>query len=305
MNVLITGAAGFIGRNLARYLTATGHRVTCVDDLSIPPTGPLPERLDKRDVRGLTATDLQDAEAIVHLAARKNVPDSFRDHHQLLHNIDVDSHLLRIFATATGPRRLLLASSCEVYGARPEPCAEHHHPAPRSPYAAGKVLTEYLAAIFQMLHPGKQFCCLRLHNIYGPYEGPDAVVPAFLDAVAEGRPIRIEGDGSQARDFSHIDDLVAMLYNVLTDPKPLPPILNLGSGTATRIADLADHVRDAAGHGTVPTIFDPPRPNEIPVFRADTTAYTARYGPVATRPLPDAIRAALHTRAGYRETARR
>lgn len=297
MDVLITGAAGFIGRNLARHLTAAGHQVTCIDDLSVPPAGPPPNQLDCRDVRTLSACDLERAETVVHLAARKSVPDSFRDHSQLLHNVAVDDHILRVFTTAGRPRRLLLASSCEVYGARTQPCAEHHRPAPRSPYAVGKLASEHLARIHRLLHPDKQISCLRLHNIYGPDEGPEAVVPAFIDAIASGRSITIDGDGRQARDFTHIDDLVTMLHTILADPGPVPDVLNLGSGKATTINEIAEHLRRAAAADTA-IVHENARPNEIPAFVADTTIYRSRYGPVPTRPLPEALRAALHSRAG-------
>lgn len=297
MDVLITGAAGFIGRNLARRLAAAGHQLTCVDDLSVPPTGLAPPRLVRRDVRALTAADLECAETIVHLAARKNVPDSFHDHTQLLHNIAVDYHLLHTFTAARRPRRLLLASSCEVYGARPEPCAEHLPPAPRSPYAVGKVTTELLAAIYRELNPDREICSLRFHNIYGPDEGPDAIVPAFIDAVAAGQPITIEGDGRQARDMTHIEDLTTMLHTILADPHPIPKALNLGSGTATAVNGIADLIREAAGTQTA-IVHVPGRPNEIPAFVADLTTYIERYGPVPTRPLADGIGAAFRERTG-------
>ncbi|MFI0742331.1 NAD-dependent epimerase/dehydratase family protein [Streptomyces sp. NPDC021100] len=307
MHVLITGAAGFIGRNLLRRLTAAGHTVTGTDNFSVPPFGPVPEPIDHRDVRDLTPGDLADADAVVHMAALKSVPGSFDDAAQALHNTAVDDHMLRTFAATAGRRRLLMASSCEVYGNQPVPCAEHHTAAPRSPYAVAKAAAEMHAVVHRGLKPALDITCLRLHNTYGADEGADAVIPRFIDTALRGEPLPLEGDGSQARDFSHIDDLVTMLERVLTDPERPPVVLNLGSGHATTIATVARHVLTAAGldpadpDATVPAAA---RPNEIRSFTADMSRYTARYGPVPTRRLADGITTVYQARAALLSATR-
>jgi nucleoside-diphosphate-sugar epimerase len=127
---------------------------------------------------------------------------------------------------------------------------------------------------------------VRFFNTFGPHEDGDAVVPAFLDAAAAGRPLTIEGDGTQARDLSHIDDTITILTRILAGP-PLLPVVNCGSGHAISVRDLAQAVIAAAGRGTV--THTAARPNEIASFTADMRLFTAIYGPVPHRPLEQAL----------------
>lgn len=292
MELLITGAAGFIGSALTGALRSAGHAVTAVDDLSVASPRPQPAGLQVRDVRDLAPADLDGLDTVVHLAAHKSVPASF-EVGGFEHNVAVDRHLIHTFA-ASHARRLLLASSCEVYGQQTGPLAEHAPHAPRSPYAAGKAATEHLADIYRSrLQSGRQLGIVRFFNTFGPHEGPDAVVPAFLDATSAGRALTIEGDGAQARDFTHIDDAVSILARILSAPGLLP-VVNCGSGRAISVHDLAQAVIRAAGSGTVAHIAA--RPNEISSFTADMSLFTRVYGPAPHRPLEEALTDTLQER---------
>ncbi|HEY6787298.1 MAG TPA: NAD-dependent epimerase/dehydratase family protein [Trebonia sp.] len=293
MDLLITGAAGFIGSALTRALRGAGHGVTALDDLSVASPRRHPEGLEARDVRSLAPGDLDGIDTIVHLAAHKSVPRSF-DPGGFEHNTAVDRHIIHAF-TASAARRLVLASSCEVYGQQAGPLAESAPHAPRSPYAAGKAATEHLAAIYRdLLPPGRQIGVVRFFNTFGPDEDGDAVVPAFLDAAIAGRLLAVEGDGSQARDLTHIDDAVAMLARILSRPQLLPAV-NCGSGRAVTILALAQAVIRAAGSGTI--THDPARHNEIRSFTAGMSLFTSVYGPPPSRPLEEALAATLRDRA--------
>jgi nucleoside-diphosphate-sugar epimerase len=293
VDLLITGAAGFIGSALTAALRGAGHSVTALDDLSVDSPRRRPAGLQVRDVRSLTPGDLDRFDTVGHLAAHKSVPRSF-DPGGFEHNTAADRHVIHAF-TASAARRLLLASSCEVYGQQAGPLAEFTPHAPRSPYAAGKAATEHLAAIYRdLLPPGRQIGVVRFFNTFGPDEDDDAVVPAFLDAAIAGRPLTIEGDGSQARDFTYIDDTVAMLGRLLAGPCLLPAV-NCGSGRAVTIGALAGAVTRAAGGGTITRA--PARPNEVQSFTADMSLFTSLYGPPPARPLEQALAAALRDRA--------
>ncbi|MER5356194.1 NAD-dependent epimerase/dehydratase family protein [Kitasatospora sp. NPDC002551] len=292
MNVLITGGAGFIGSALTDALCLAGHTVTPLDNLSVPSRRPSRKGLVVRDVRSLTARDLDGIDTVVHLAALKSVPASF-EVGGFEHNVAVDRHVLHTFVDSTA-RRLLLASSCEVYGEQQGPLAETAPYAPRSPYAAGKVATEQLADIYRpRLDDERQIGIVRFFNTFGPHENADAVVPAFLDAVAEDRPLVIEGDGRQARDLTYIDDSVTMLTRVLAAPALLP-VINCGSGQAVSVLDLAHAVIRAAGRGT--TTHTAARRNEISSFTADMGLFHRAYGAVARTPLEEALALSIQTR---------
>jgi dTDP-glucose 4,6-dehydratase/UDP-glucose 4-epimerase len=292
VELLITGAAGFIGSALTGALRSAGHTVTAVDDLSVTSPRPRPDGLQVRDVRDLIPADLDGCDTVVHLAAHKSVPESF-EVGGFEHNVAVDRHVIHAFA-ASRARRLLLASSCEVYGQQSGPLAEHAPHAPRSPYAAGKAATEHLADIYRSrLQAGRQLGIVRFFNTFGPHEDPDAVVPAFLDAAAADRPLTIEGDGGQARDLTHIDDAVTILARILAGPTLLP-VVNCGSGHAISVRDLAQAVIRAAGRGTI--THTAARPNEIASFTADMGLFTRVYGPAPHRPLEQALADTLKER---------
>ncbi|MFD4243604.1 NAD-dependent epimerase/dehydratase family protein [Streptomyces sp. NPDC058525] len=293
MNLLITGGVGFIGSALTQVMRNAGHTVTPLDNLSVTSRRPSPKDLQIRDVRSLTARDLDRVDTVVHLAALKSVPKSF-EVGGFEHNVAVDRHMLHTFTNSTA-RRLLLASSCEVYGEQAGPLAESAPYAPRSPYAAGKVATEMLADIYRpRLEDGRQLGIVRFFNTFGPQEDPDAVVPAFLDAVAEDRPLTIDGDGTQARDLTYIDDAVTMLTRILDTPELLP-VVNCGSGHAVSILDLAHAVIRAAGRGTIS--HTAARINEIDSFTADLSLFTRTYGSVDRMPLDEALAISVQTRA--------
>ncbi|MER8119076.1 NAD-dependent epimerase/dehydratase family protein [Streptomyces sp. NPDC094031] len=293
MNVLITGGAGFIGSALTDALRRAGHTVTPLDNLSVASRRPSRKGLVVRDVRSLTARDLDGVDTVMHLAALKSVPASF-EVGGFEHNVATDRHMIHTFAGSSA-RRLLLASSCEVYGEQHGPLAESAPYAPRSPYAAGKMAAEQLAGIYRPRLDGeRQIGIVRFFNTFGPRENADAVVPAFLDAVTENRPLVIEGDGRQARDLTYIDDAVTMLTRVLDAPALLP-VINCGSGQAVSILDLAQAVIRAAGRGSI--THTAPRINEIGSFTADLSLFHRAYGAVDRMPLDEALALSLQTRA--------
>ena len=145
--VLITGAAGFIGRNLWHELEGRGCDVVGVDDLSVAPRIPHRPETVLADVKTLTNKDLAHVDVIVHLAAHKSVADSFRDNYSVERNLGPAHHLIRLFLRSSA-RRLLLASTCEVYGSQSRTSIdEGASMRPRSPYAVSKSAIEQLAGV--------------------------------------------------------------------------------------------------------------------------------------------------------------
>ena len=255
MRFLITGGAGFIGTTLANHLARTGHHVRVLDDLSAGD----PSRFDARvlfsrgDVRNVPNlwTLLQDVECVYHLAARISVPESVL--YPLEYNdVNVGGTVALLTAVRdVGVPRVVLTSSASVYGNQPgQPVHETMQPSPKSPYAITKIAAEHY--LFML---GRLYDCdavaLRVFNAYGPGQRiPPAhapVVPLFLRRALTGGSLVVHGNGSQTRDFVHIDDVVRALTAAASVPEVDGQVINIGSGQETSIQDLARVVGSVAG----------------------------------------------------------
>lgn len=255
MRVLITGGAGFIGTALANSLVATGHHVRAIDDLSAgDPNALNPQVLFTRgDVRNVPAlwTLLQNVECVFHLAARVSVQESVL-YPQEYNDVNVGGTVaLMVAMRDVGVPRLVLASSGTIYGDQPrQPVHEALAPHPQSPYAVTKVAAEHylftLGALYKF-----ETVALRIFNAYGPGQRvPPAhapVVPLFLKRALGGGSLVVHGDGSQTRDFVHIDDVVRALAAAASTTGVNGRIINVGSGVETSIDALVRHVAAATG----------------------------------------------------------
>jgi nucleoside-diphosphate-sugar epimerase len=274
--VLVTGAAGFLGRHLVRALRRDGVDVRPVDNLCIPPIEPPPDDLLCVSALQLTADDLRGVSCVYHLAAWKSVPESFSRPGRCAENIWAGEWLLRL-ARIGGVSRIVVASSCEVYGTAPTPTPEDTPLAPRSAYAMSKASVDCAAAVLRQC--GHDVVVARLFNSYGPGERPDAVVPAFCRGALVDGSVVVEGSGAQRRDFSYVTDTVAMLAE-LSDLDSPPGVVNIGSGESHSVLDIAYAVVDRRPDTKI--MFGPERPMEIPEFRADVTLATRLFSQTNT-----------------------
>src|SRR5215470_13121643 len=207
--VLVTGGAGFIGASLVRRLRAEGFLVRVLDDLSQGHR----ERLDGTeaelvvgDVR--SERSVRDAvagmNAIVHLAAAS--PEGGLREERLAHDVNVTG-TLNLLSAATRERvdRVIFASSSTVYGERvPYLLHEELAPHPSSAEGAQKMAAEGYARLFAE-RDGLPATIVRLFNVFGP-ERSIGVVARLVAAARQGEPMLLYGDGSQTRDFLHVDD---------------------------------------------------------------------------------------------------
>lgn len=241
MRVVITGCAGFIGSHLTERLVGEGWDVTGIDALTSY-YDPAEKRANLARfcneprfdfVRADVVTAplgrlLADRPLVVHLAAQPGVRRSFGDgFDQYVHdNILATQRLLEAAAEADCPR-VVYASSSSVYGEAGEfPCREDTTPTrPRSPYGVTKRTCEKLAEIYRGL--GLQAVGLRFFTVYGPRQRPDMAVRRLCETAAGGPAFRLNGDGSQARDFTYVDDAVDATVRVLTAAAPAR-VLNIG-----------------------------------------------------------------------------
>ncbi|MEW9555747.1 NAD-dependent epimerase/dehydratase family protein [Nonomuraea sp. NPDC050783] len=280
MRVLVTGGAGFIGSNLVDRLLADGHEVHVVDDLSSGSRENLAGAaesgrfqlhvLDVRDpaVVGLAA-ELR-PEVVCHLAAqisvRKSVADPAHDA-----SLNVEGTVRVLEAAHEGrTRKVVFASSVAVYG-RPTtiPVPGDAPTDPRSPYAASKLSGETYLAMFRALY-GIEYTTLVLSNVYGPRQSPDGeagVVSIFTDALLNGTPTVVYGDGTQTRDYVYVEDVVdgfARACGQRGDGRRF----NLGTGIQTTDRRLHSLIADAAGAPDKPG-FAPPRLGDLPAMAVD------------------------------------
>jgi UDP-glucose 4-epimerase len=255
MNFLITGAAGFLGTNLANQLAREGHQVRGLDDLSTgDPKGLSPDihftRGDVND-RPKLWTLLQEVDCVYHLAARVSVPESVlypREYNAV--NVGGTVSLMEAMRDV-GVKRVVFASSGAIYGEQDiQPLTEDLTPQPGSPYAVSKLAAEYYVRTIGRLW-GIETVCLRIFNAYGPGQHMPAsnppVIPYFLRQAVRGGTMVIFGDGKQTRDYVYVDDAVVAMVAAATAPNINSLVINVGSGIETSTNSLADLVLNVTG----------------------------------------------------------
>jgi nucleoside-diphosphate-sugar epimerase len=256
-HVLVAGGDGFIGNHLVRALRSAGAEVTIVDDHSTSrPSFDPNVRIIERDVSALDVSELPGVNAIVHLASPA-APHLFEAEALAVISANtLGTQRLLSLAERDGCR-LLFASSSEVYGQsgsgsalREDQPTTHGMLTGRSVYGAAKRLGEEL--VLAARKRGIDGVSVRLFNVYGPGMDPTMgtyarVIPNFVRAALMGRPLPMEGDGSQVRSFTWIDDVVDGFLRLLDFPTSLPAALNLGRDEAISILELAQLVEDAVG----------------------------------------------------------
>lgn len=278
---LITGGAGFIGCNLARYVLDRGGEVVVLDNFS---TGKRENLSDVADRIELIEGDLRDrsacdravagCEAIFHQGALGSVPRSIDDP-QTSHDVNVNGTMnILEAARAAGIRRVVFAASSSAYGDQPtSPKHEGMVPMPISPYAAQKICCEMIlqsyAAAFGMETVG-----LRYFNVFGPHQDPHgayaAVIPAFVDAILHDKTPVVFGDGEQSRDFCYIQNVCKANWLAANAPAENcdGKAMNIACHHATSLNQILDLLRELLGRD-VQADYQPPRAGDVKHSLAD------------------------------------
>lgn len=291
---LVTGGAGFIGSHLVKSLRERGDEVRVLDNLSSGRSS----RLSGLDVE-LIEADVRDGAAVgaavegvnwvFHLAALVSVDESMADPPRCYDvNLQGSVNIMEA-ARRAGIERVVLSSSCAVYGDTTQPAREADARKPFSPYASSKASMEDAARLYAQTF-GLPAICLRYFNVYGPRQSLtsdySAVIPKFIQAAQSGEPIPIDGDGLQTRDFVYVEDVVrANLLAAETEQEP-GSVFNIGSGVSTSVLDLAEELQRIIGSESE-LMHRPPREGDIRFSASDLESAQRSLG---YRPLAD-----LHT----------
>ncbi|PIR84676.1 hypothetical protein COU16_01400 [Candidatus Kaiserbacteria bacterium CG10_big_fil_rev_8_21_14_0_10_47_16] len=248
---LITGGAGFIGTNIAEYIVENEKdaRIIVVDDLSArtdPSRLPPSVEFHQGDVRDTEALEriMRGVDIVIHLAALPRVQFSIEEPQQT-HDVNVNGTLsVLVAAKEAGVKRVVYAASSSAYGDQEVlPLSEQLPAQPKSPYALQKYMGEGLMKLWSDIYEVPTVS-LRFFNVYGPHMDPDGpyalVIGRFLKMRTEGKPLLITGDGTQTRDFTHVQDIArAVLCASGSDRVGHGEVLNVGAGRNVSINDLA------------------------------------------------------------------
>ncbi len=268
MKVLVTGGSGFIGRSVLEELLLRGHDVISLDLVEPPITVPFVVG-DVRDFETLRKA-AEGVDAIVHLAAIVSAVEAMeRSLDTFKTNVEGTLNMAEVAKKENA--KVVYASSVAVYGEPRElPVSEDHPVHPTNVYGSTKLAGESLLLGYSGSY-GLPVASLRFFNVYGPHmkPGPYAgVIYKFLERIKEGKPLRIEGDGKQTRDFVYVRDVARAV--VLALEKDAAGVYNVGTGREISILELAGMLFDLTGRDTG-LEFAPPRPGDIRRSRADIT----------------------------------
>ena len=276
---LVTGGAGFIGSSLVEALLRAGHRVRVLDNFSTGRRGNIQHLADhveivEGDIRSYERAHfaLQTTDAVIHEAALPSVPRSVQDPLTTNEVIVTGTLNLLLAARDSGVRKVVFASSSSVYGAGgPLPKNEGCLTEPTSPYGVAKLAAERYCAAFQHVY-GLETTMLRYFNVFGARQDPNseysAVLPKFVFAVAEGRRPTVFGDGSQTRDFTHVDNIVQATLAACGQGKGAGEVYNVGCGEPHSLLELLAAIGNALGKPARPE-FAAARPGDVLHSHAD------------------------------------
>jgi nucleoside-diphosphate-sugar epimerase len=307
---VVTGGAGFIGSALVRGLLALGDgSVEVIDNLSTGRRENLAEissritfhQTDIRDFDEIRPL-ISSADTVFHIAAIPSVPKSIVDpvpSHEC--NIDGTFNLLRACVDG-GVRKVVYAASSSAYGdTEVLPKVETMQTNPRSPYAAQKLMGEYYCSAFSSCY-GLDATSLRFFNVYGPRQDPGSpysgVISVFMTCLLQHTSPTIHGDGEQTRDFTYIDDVVALILKAAQAPGVAGKVFNAGNGNRYSLNQVWDLLQKIEGV-QIPALYGPPRAGDVRDSQADTTAAVRELGHAPRFTIEEGLRRTLEW---YRES---
>jgi len=321
-NVMVTGAAGFIGYHLSERLLRSGCRVVGIDNMNSYYDVRLKEdrldRLKSHDRFDFVKVDLSHKEnmarlfkehafdVVVNLAAQAGVRYSLKNPHSYIEsNLVGFTNILEGCRHAEVPH-LVYASSSSVYGANTAmPFSVHHNiDHPVSLYAATKKANELMAHSYSHLY-GLHCTGLRFFTVYGPWGRPDMALFLFTKAILEGKPIKVFNHGKMRRDFTYIDDIVEGVFRIMGKPSQPNPewsgaspdpgtsyapyrIYNIGNNSPVELMEFIGEIEKALGKSAEKEFLDL-QLGDVPATYADIDDLVADVGFKPSTPLATGI----------------
>jgi nucleoside-diphosphate-sugar epimerase len=277
--VLVTGGGGFIGSNLVHALLERGDAVRVLDNFATGNRRNLADiaseiEVVEGDLRSYERvhTAVRGMDIVFHQGALGSVPRSVQDPlTSTAVNVEGTLNVL-LAARDEGVSRVVAASSSSVYGdGGTFPRVETQAPNPISPYAVAKLAAERFCVSFFRVY-GLETVALRYFNVFGPRQDPTsqyaAVVPLFVRAIEEGRPITVYGSGEQSRDFTYVANVVAANIQAAEAEGAGGSVLNIAAGGSETVNTLAETIGRLLGL-EVERAHEPSRPGDVEQSWAD------------------------------------
>jgi nucleoside-diphosphate-sugar epimerase len=281
MNILVTGACGFIGTNLCQSLLEDGHHVTGVDafteNYSVEVKRQNQRKLLNYENFSFIEADLlncnlnpifADKEIVYHMAGQPSVHNSWGEDFQIYinRNILLTQKLLQA-AVKSKTRKFINSSSSSVYGrVMTTPTSEKDSKTPISPYGVTKLAAENLVTLFSSEF-GLDTVSLRYFTVYGPGQRPDMAFNKLIAAAASGLSFPLHGDGSQIRDFTFVGDVVNANKLAGSIETPAGSIFNVGGGSPVSMNHAISLIEQIMGKKIII--------NNVPIGPGNPTITTA------------------------------
>ena len=245
MKIFITGGSGFIGYHLVRHLLEQGHEVKIVD-LRKPDIEHKNLEFVNKSIMDELAEDIHGCDIVYHFAAMLGVDNSDNKPLETMRvNLEGSVNVFKS-AVEAGVKRMIYASSSEVYGEPRElPIREDSVKGPVSAYGVSKLAAEIYAKAYNHEF-GADIRIVRFFNVYGPGQSDNFVIPIFINNALENKPLRVFGEGSQTRCFTYVEDIADGVLNALEKGKA-GEAYNIGNNKPTTILELAQIIKEVTG----------------------------------------------------------
>ena len=245
MKILVTGGNGFIGSTLVKHLLDNGNEVKVVD-LQKPDIKHKNLEFVNKSIMDDLSEDIKGCDVVFHFAAILGVDNSDNKPLETMRiNLEGSVNVFKS-AVEAGVKRIIYASSSEVYGEPRElPIREDSVKGPVSAYGVSKLAAEIYAKAYNHEF-GTDIKIVRFFNVYGYGQSNKFVIPIFINGALENKPLRVFGDGSQTRCFTYVGDIADAVLMVLEKGKT-GEAYNIGNNNPTTIFELAQAIKELTG----------------------------------------------------------